>query len=122
MILIGHLDSPYVRRVAITLHIYGIAFERHALSAVGDQAEVRGINPLGKVTALQLDDGDTLIDSSMIINHLDELAGPEQSLTPVAGPERRRVLQLTAVALGVGEKSIAASPAYRQATGNTGEN
>lgn len=118
MILIGHLDSPYVRRVAVTLHTYGIAFERRALSVFGDQAELRGINPLGKVPALQLDDGETLVDSYMIIDHLDAMAGPDKALTPAAGAERRRVQQLTAIALGVGEKSIAASPAYRRATGN----
>ena len=29
MILVGQYDSPFVRRVAVTLHHYGIPFERN---------------------------------------------------------------------------------------------
>ncbi len=117
MILIGRLDSPYVRRIAVTLHHYEIDFQRQGLSIFGDQAAVRAINPLGKVPALQLDDGETLFDSHMIIDYLDERAGTARSLTPASGPARREILQTTAVALGVAEKSIAASAMYQEAAG-----
>lgn len=107
MILIGQMDSPFARRVAVTLRHYGMPFERRALSVFADQDAVRGINPLGRVPALVLDDGETIIDSQMILDYLDETAGPEKTLTPVAGPDRRRVLQVVAVALGVSEKVVA---------------
>jgi hypothetical protein len=32
MKLIGMMDSPYVRRVAISLELYGVEFESHPLS------------------------------------------------------------------------------------------
>ncbi len=31
MILTGQLDSPFVRRVAIALHIYGFPFEHNVI-------------------------------------------------------------------------------------------
>lgn len=90
MILVGQLDSPFVRRVAATLSHYGLAFDRHVLSVFGDPDEVRRLNPLGKVPALIIDDGETLIDSAMIIDYLDELAGPDRALTPRSGPGDRK--------------------------------
>ncbi|SUE06186.1 Uncharacterised protein [Pantoea agglomerans] len=36
MILIGMLDSPYVRRVAIYMKVLGIQFEHRPLSVFGD--------------------------------------------------------------------------------------
>lgn len=107
MILIGHYDSPFVRRVAVTLHHYGMAFERQVLSVFADADAVRAVNPLGQVPVLRLDDGETLFDSAAILDHLDERAGPDRALTPADGPDRRAVLRLTAVAAGLAEKCIA---------------
>lgn len=104
MILTGLYDSPFVRRVAITLHHYDLPFERRQLSTFGDFETVRVINPLGKVPALTLNDGEVLFDSAAIIDALDEMAGPGSSLTPSGGPQRRTVLRTIAVALGLSEK------------------
>ena len=71
MLLIGVNRSPFTRRVAITLNIYGVPFEQHALSGFDNRAEVRASNPLGRIPALVLDSGETLIDSNAIIDHLD---------------------------------------------------
>jgi glutathione S-transferase len=57
---------------------------------------------------LQLANGEMLIDSAAILDYLDQLAGPDRSLTPAAGPARRRVLTLLAVAHGANEKLVAA--------------
>lgn len=100
MILVGQYDSPYVRRVAVTLHHNGMAFTRNPISVFADAQEMARINPVVRIPSLVLDDGDVLIDSGAIIDHLDELAGPERALTPRSGPERRRVVQLTAIATG----------------------
>ena len=72
MILIGQYDSPYVRRVAVSLHVLGHAFECRLLSVFRDADEMRRINPLGRVPALLLDDDAVLIDSWAILDYLDE--------------------------------------------------
>lgn len=105
MILVGQYDSPYVRRVAITLHHYGIAFARNPISVFADAADMAKVNPLVRIPSLVLDDGEVLIDSAAIIDHLDEVAGPSRALTPRSGAERRRVLKLVAAAAGAIDKA-----------------
>ncbi len=109
MLLIGVNRSPYIRRVAITLKIYGMPFEQRPLSGFGNRDEVRAANPLGRIPALVLNDGETLIDSSAIIDHLDEVYGRDRALTPAAGPERRAVLKVTSLMLGACEKGLQAA-------------
>jgi glutathione S-transferase len=106
MILFGQYDSPFVRRVAVTMQHYGMACERQPLSVFGDFAELRKTNPLGKVPALALAGGELIFDSSFILDYLDECVGPELALTPAYGPARREVLRVTAIALGLAEKSV----------------
>lgn len=107
MILVGQMDSPFLRRVAVTMNFYSIPFERRSLSVFKDLKALSAINPLGKVPALVLDEGETLFDSQMILDYLDETAGPDVSLTPPAGEDRRKVLRIATVALGVAEKVVA---------------
>jgi glutathione S-transferase len=106
MQLIGGYGSPFVRRVGITLLLYGIAFEHLPLSTA-DQATVERFSPLGRIPALVLDGGEVLTDSSAIIDHLDEMHA-DRALTPRTGPERRAILALTALALATGDKYVAA--------------
>jgi glutathione S-transferase len=68
MLLIGVNRSPYTRRVAITLAALGVAYEQRCLSGFGNRDEVRRHNPLGRIPALVLDDGETLIDSGAIVD------------------------------------------------------
>ncbi|HXP96384.1 MAG TPA: glutathione S-transferase family protein [Telmatospirillum sp.] len=107
MILIGRNTSPFVRRVAISLRLLGFSYEQKALSTLNDRDAVRAYNPLGRVPALVLDDGETLIDSTPILDYLDQVAGPEHALVPAVGAPRRRVLKLVALGLGVAEKTLA---------------
>jgi glutathione S-transferase len=60
MLLIGVNRSPFTRRVAITLKMYDIPFEQRPLSGFGNRTEVRASNPLGRIPAQVLDDGETL--------------------------------------------------------------
>jgi glutathione S-transferase len=106
MILVGQMDSPFVRRVAVTMNMYAMAFSREILSVYADAEDVRKINPLGKVPALILDGGETLFDSQMIIDFLDETAGPDRALTPPAGEARRSVLACVGISLGMAEKVV----------------
>jgi len=108
LVLYGRHASPFVRRVAVTLRLYGIDYRHVPLMPFGaDKAELAKFNPIARVPALQLDDGEMLIDSAAILDHLDSLVGPERRLTPASGAARRRVLMLTAVALGANEKLVA---------------
>lgn len=68
MILIGMLDSPYVRRVAIYLKVLGIQFEHRLISVFSDFDALTKINPAVKVPTLITDDNQVLIDSTLIIN------------------------------------------------------
>jgi glutathione S-transferase len=107
MILVGQYDSPYVRRVAVTLHHLAMPFERSGLSVFSDAEAMRKINPLGRVPSLILDDGEILVDSGAILDYLDDVAGPDRALLPATGPERRRALQIVTIATGATDKAIA---------------
>jgi glutathione S-transferase len=106
MFLIGQYDSPFVRRVAIALRLYEIAFEHKPWSTFGDADKIAPYNPLLRVPTLVLDDGEALIDSAMILDYLDERVGPERAMVAPAGAERRKQLRLIALATGLGDKAV----------------
>ena len=106
MLLIGMFDSPFVRRVAVTLKLLGLEFE-HANWSVGKDFErIREYNPLGRVPTLVLANGEKLFESAAILDYLDELVGPERALLPASGPERRQALNLIAMATGAADKGV----------------
>jgi glutathione S-transferase len=105
MILVGQYDSPYVRRVAVSLRVLGLPYEHDTRSVFGDFDSMRQTNPLGRIPSLVLDDGEVLIDSNAILDWLDQNVGPERALVPSAGPERRRALRLMALATGAVDKA-----------------
>jgi glutathione S-transferase len=111
MILIGMYDSPFVRRVAVSLKLLGFEFEHRSWSVGKDFDRIREYNPLGRVPTLVLDDGTALLESAAILDYVDELAtavadGADCALLPRRGPDRRRALQLMAFATGAAEKGI----------------
>jgi glutathione S-transferase len=106
MILIGMFDSPFVRRVAISLNLLELPFEHRNWSVGKDFELIRQFNPLGRVPALVLSDGEVLIDSSAILDFLDEFAGPDRALLPRSGRERREALRIVAIAIGAAEKGV----------------
>ncbi|HWJ04310.1 MAG TPA: glutathione S-transferase family protein [Steroidobacteraceae bacterium] len=105
MQLIGMLDSPYVRRVAISMMRLGLPFERHDWSVGVDFDRIRRFSPLGRVPALVLEDGTVLVDSISILDALDDLAGPSRALLPATGTNRREALRLMSLAIGAAEKA-----------------
>ena len=109
MILIGQYDSPFVRRVAISLRVLGFGYQHDTRSVFADFDAMRRVNPLGRIPSLVLDDGEVLIDSAAILDWLDQSVGPERALIPVAGTERRQVLRRMALATGVIDKAGAAA-------------
>lgn len=106
MLLIGMFDSPFVRRVAVSMKLLQIPFE-HANWSIGrDFDRIREYNPLGRVPTLVTNDGERLMESAAILDYLDEHAGPESALLPRSGQERRQALNLMAMATGAAEKGI----------------
>jgi glutathione S-transferase len=106
MILIGQYDSPFVRRVAIALRLYGLPFEHRPWSTFGDAEKIAPYNPLRRVPTLVLDGGEALIESTIILDYLDELVGPEKAMIAERGPERRRSLRICALATGLADKAV----------------
>ena len=106
MILIGQYDSPFVRRVAIAMRLYGIAFEHFPWSTFGDAEKIARYNPLRRVPTLVLDDGAVVIESMAILDYLDETVGPNKALVPRHGLPRQRALKICALATGLADKSV----------------
>jgi glutathione S-transferase len=103
MQLIGMLDSPFVRRVAISFDLQDIPFEHKALSVFRNFDEFAAINPTVKAPTLVLDDGTFLIDSTLMLEYGDALTG--RSLLPAAPAARARALRAIGPALAACEKT-----------------
>ncbi|HEF4761975.1 TPA: glutathione S-transferase [Pseudomonas putida] len=106
MKLIGMLDSPYVRRVAISAKRLGIELAHESVSVFRTFEQFQRINPVVKAPTLVLDDGEVLMDSTLIIDYLEALAGPKRSLMPASIEDRLRSLRLIGLALAACEKSV----------------
>ena len=105
MLLIGMFDSPYVRRVAISMKRLGLPFEHGNWSVGADFERIRQYSPLARVPVLVMDDGVVLVESSAILDAVDDLVGPARGLLPPAGACRREALRLISLAIGAGEKA-----------------
>jgi glutathione S-transferase len=106
MKLIGMLDSPYVRRVAISLQLVGLPFEHSNLSVFRTFGAFSAINPVVKAPTLVCDDGEILMDSSLILDYADTLAAPERRLLPIGLPERQHALHRIGLGLALCEKAV----------------
>jgi len=106
MQLIGMMDSPYVRRVAISLHLLGIPFEHRSVSVFRHFDEFAKINPVVKAPTLVDDDGTQLIDSSLILDYIDHKVSPPQRLMPSEPEARRFALGVIGFALAACEKTV----------------
>jgi glutathione S-transferase len=106
MVLIGMPDSPYVRRVAITLKLMGLPFEHRSVSVFRTYDEFRRINPVVKAPSFICNDGTVLMDSTLILDYLEHCVAPGKALTPAGGPERREALRLIGLAMAACEKMV----------------
>lgn len=106
MRLIGMPDSPYVRRVAISLKLLGLAFDHEAVSVFRHYDRFRTINPMVKAPTLIADDGTVLVDSSLILDYAEHLVDPARRLLPTVLPDRLRALQVIGAALVACEKTV----------------
>lgn len=106
MQLIGMLDSPYVRRVAISLQLLGLRFEHRSISVFSTFAQFQQINPVVKAPTFVCDDGEVLMDSTLILEYAEALAGPRRSLMPIDIPAFQHALRVIGLALAACEKSV----------------
>ena len=106
MQLIGMLDSPYVRRVAIALIIAKTPFIHRPISLFRHIDQFSKLNPLLKAPTLLTDDGVALMDSSVILDYLAGVDPGVAALTPSKAPQRLEALRATGLALTVMEKAV----------------
>jgi glutathione S-transferase len=106
MKLIGMLDSPYVRRTAIALKLQGISFEHLPLSVFSTFDEFQAFNPVVKAPTLILDDGQVLMDSTLILDYAQHCLGSRRSLLPDTTRERVTALKHMGLALAACEKTM----------------
>ena len=106
MQLIGMLDSPYVRRVAIALIVAKTPFTHRPISLFRHIDQFSKLNPLLKAPTLVADDGTALMDSGVILDYLASVEPRIAALTPSNAPERLRALRATGLALTVMEKAV----------------
>lgn len=106
MRLIGMLDSPYVRRVAISFEVMGLEFTHESLSVFRDISAFRAVNPVIKAPTLVTTDGVTIMDSTLILQHADCLVPATRRLSPSEPATNAVCLRLVGLALALADKSI----------------
>ena len=86
--------SPFARKVRIAAIETGLIDKIEFVSATvapgQPNEEYSKITPLKKLPVLILDNGDVILDSYVIVEYLDELAGGGK-LIPASGPDRWKV-------------------------------
>jgi glutathione S-transferase len=98
--------SPFGRKVVVALNVLGMT-DKVAVAAadtINATDSLRTQNPLGKIPTLVLDNGQSLYDSRVIIEYLNEVDG-RHILLP-QGMARIEVLRQQALADGVLDASI----------------
>ncbi|MBI3368456.1 MAG: glutathione S-transferase [Burkholderiales bacterium] len=106
MQLIGMLDSPYVRRVAISLQRLGLPFIHRSISVFRGFAQFQQINPVVKAPTLVCDDGTVLMDSTLILHYAEAVAPPGRRLMPTEPAALALSLETIGLALAACEKSV----------------
>ena len=94
--------SPYSRKVRLTVLEKGLQEQVETIlcNPFVDVTALKAVNPLGKVPALVLDDGDVLYDSPVICAWLDSQSAINP-LIPEAGKAHWRVRRCEALADGI---------------------
>jgi glutathione S-transferase len=106
MKLVGSRTSPYVRKARVILAERNLAFEFVEESAWNAETTVPKYNPLNKVPALVMDDGESIYDSAVICEYLDAISGG--GLIPAGAAERARVRRDEALGDGIADAGITA--------------
>ena len=107
MILRSSPASPFGRKVRIAASLLGLADRLDVRETdLNDPADsIRVQNPVGKIPALVLDDGDVLYDSPVILDYLDHVAGGGR-IIPREPKARFAALRLQALCDGILDASL----------------
>jgi glutathione S-transferase len=106
MVLIGMLDSPYVRRCAVSMKLMGIPFEHRSVSVFRQFDQFRAINPVVKAPSFICDDGTVLMDSTLILDYVESTVDPSRRLMPGDLEARKEALRITGLALAAADKCV----------------
>lgn len=106
MRLIGMLDSPYVRRVAISLDFLDVPFVHEAVSVFSTFGQFQHINPVVKAPTLVCGNGDVLMDSSLILQFVEATKTGGNSLWSRDASALQREMRCVGLALAACEKSV----------------
>lgn len=96
--------SPYVRKVRVLALELGTPLELQPVAVHAIPSDFGKINPVNRIPALELDDGELIFDSRVICEYLDVAAGGR--FLPSAGPERWRVLKLQVFGDGILDAAV----------------
>jgi glutathione S-transferase len=98
--------SPFGRKVKISASLLGLADRIEVTDAdtTNPDDTLRQQNPLGKIPALVLENGETLYDSRVIVEYLDHLAGGGRILP--TGWDRFQALREQALADGIMDAAL----------------
>jgi glutathione S-transferase len=114
MKLLYSLASPYARKVRVAAAEKRIEIEMVEVVFSAPDNPVADYNPLGKVPVLILDDGDSLFDSRVIVEYLDNRT-PLARLIPQDNSSKILVRRWEALADGICDAAIAAIMEGRRA-------
>lgn len=106
MQLVGMLDSPYVRRVAVSLKFMGLPFDHAPVSVFRHYDRFAAINPVVKAPTLVTDEDVVLMESSLILAFLERLVDPMRSLMPTELGALARTQRIAGLALAACEKTV----------------
>jgi glutathione S-transferase len=106
MRLIGMLDSPFVRRVAISMQTMGLPYEHENLSVFRTYDAFAAINPVVKAPTLVTDSGVVLMESSLILDYLERLVPAGRRLSPSEVEAFARSQRIVGLALAACEKAV----------------
>ena len=106
MKLVGSKTSPYVRKVRVILAERSLPFEFIEESAWTADTTVPRYNPLNKVPALVMDDGESIYDSRAICEYLNSISGG--GLLPADPAARARVRRDESLGDGIADAGITA--------------
>ncbi|ABC21788.1 glutathione S-transferase family protein [Rhodospirillum rubrum] len=106
MRLIGMMDSPYVRRLAVSLRLLDLPFTHEPLSVFRDFEAFARVNPVVKAPTLVTDEGVVLMDSTLILEYVERLVAPGLRLAPEDLGAYAQAQKVIGLALAAAEKAV----------------
>ena len=107
-------NSPYARKVRVVAMEKHIELMLQEVVLADPDCIVKNHNPLGKVPVLILDDGDSIYDSRVIVEYLDNHA-PGTHLIPTNNTSKIAARRWEALADGVCDAAVSAMLEQRKA-------